>query len=253
MTASEPTILASCAGYRIAADGEPEYGPVMHRMVRLAQVPDGRRPRVLHINTASGDDPAAERQDLIAAERAGVDARHLRLVEEQNVEDIPAFVSGFDAVWVGGGDLGLLLRVWRGYGVGPALAEAWRSGVVLAGTSAGAQCWHATGTTDRPSGAIEVFHDGLGLLPATSLAVHYDTNAAWRTAHEAAVRSGALSAGWALDEGTALLYRGERAVAALTEHRDRYVWAVTRIHGRALSRPLRPTTLSDPEPLRYQS
>lgn len=253
MTASAPTILAACAGYERSADGLPEYGPVMNHMLWLAEVPSDRRPRVLYINTACGDDPAAEHDDLVAAERAGVDARHLRLVDEPNVEDIATFVGGFDAVWVGGGDLALLLRVWRNYAVGPALAAAWQAGVVLAGTSAGALCWHACGTTDRGSGVIEAFHDGLGLVPEVSLAVHYDSDAGWRRAHEAAIRTGELPGGWALDERTAVLYRGERAVGAFTEHRDHYVWAVGRVHGRAFSRPLPSTRLSNPELLKQES
>lgn len=32
--------------------------------------------------------------------------------------------------------------------MGPMLADAWRSGVVLAGVSAGLLCWHVGGTTD---------------------------------------------------------------------------------------------------------
>lgn len=252
MTASAPTILASCAGYVTGPNGEPEFGPVMNHMLWLAEVPAGRPPRVLFINTASGDDREAERRDLVAAERAGVEAAHLRLVEGPSVDDIPAFIARFDSVWVGGGDLALLLRTWRAYGVGPALAAAWQTGVVLAGTSAGAQCWHASGTTDRATGAIEVFHDGLGLIPETSLAVHYDTNAAWRAAHEGAVRDGRVPAGWALDEGTALLYRAERAVGAFTEDRDHYVWSVGRFHGRTFSRPLPSTRLSDRELVRQE-
>jgi len=244
MTAAAPTILASCAGYRAGPHGEPEYGPTMNHMLWLAQVPPGRRPRVLYINTASGDDPAAEREDCIAAERAGVDARHLRLVHKRSTADIPKLLSSVDAVWVGGGDLALLLRVWRKHDVGEALAQAWQNGVVLAGTSAGAQCWHMSGTTDRRSGEIEIFHDGLGLIPEPSIAVHYDSNARWRAAHEAAIRANAIPAGWALDEGTAVLYRGEAAVGAFTESRDQYVWAVGRVNGRAFSRPLPSTFLA---------
>lgn len=252
MTASSPTILATCAGYATDAACDPMFGPVMNHMLWLAEVPEGRRPRVLFINTASGDDPDAERRDLIAADRAGVEARHLRLIQGPNVDDIPAFVAGFDAVWVGGGDLALLLQTWRAYAVAPALAAAWQSGVVLAGTSAGAQCWHSSGTTDRSDGTIEVFHDGLALIPETSIAVHYDTNATWRAAHEAAVRESRVPAGWALDEGTALLYRGERAVGAFTETRDHYVWAVSFFHGRTFSRPLPSTPLFDRELVRQE-
>jgi peptidase E len=247
MTAHAPTILASCAGYAFDASGRPEYGPVMQHMLWLAQVPDGRRPRVLFINTASGDDPGAEQLDLAASERAGVDARHLHLGDSAG-DDPAELLRDVDAVWVGGGDLELLLRGWRRHGVDRALRHAWQRGVVLAGTSAGAQCWHRSGTTDRAVGEIEAFHDGLGFIPEPSLAVHYDSSAAWRTAHEAAVRSGEVPAGWALDDGTALLYRGETAVGAFTEHANQYVWAVGRVHGRAFSRPLPSTRLSPERP-----
>ena len=46
-----------------------------------------------------------------------------------------------DVVYVGGGSTPNMLAVWRVHGIDEILREAWRSDVVLAGISAGANCW----------------------------------------------------------------------------------------------------------------
>ena len=49
---------------------------------------------------------------------------------------------------MGGGNTANLLAVWRIHGLDDVLREAWESGVVLAGLSAGANCWFEASTTD---------------------------------------------------------------------------------------------------------
>jgi hypothetical protein len=53
-----------------------------------------------------------------------------------------------DAIYVGGGNTKSALAVWREWGLDTVLREAWESGVLLAGMSAGAMCWYEAGLTD---------------------------------------------------------------------------------------------------------
>ncbi len=96
--------------------------------------------------------------------------------------------------------------------------------MLLAGTSAGALCWHEGGPTSG-FGEVRTVHDGLGFIPG-SLGVHYDSQAERRPALRRAVDAGTLPGGFGLNEGTAVLYEGDRAVDFVTERAGSVVYRV---------------------------
>lgn len=224
MTADAPTIVATCAGLDPGTWTDAAYGPLLRHAISLARVSE-RRPRVLHVNTAGGDQRFVESAELEAARLAGVSASHLHLFPKRNTLDLRAAVLDADVIWVSGGSLVNLLAVWRAHGLDEVLREAWRAGVVLAGGSAGAACWFGGGTTSSFGPEITAVTDGLGMLPG-SLAVHYDSDPARRPAHQAAVASGVLPGGIALDEGVGLVFRGRELAEVLAERPGRYAWRV---------------------------
>ena len=117
---------------------------------------------------------------------------------------------------------------------------------MLAGGSAGAVCWFEGGTTSSFGPEISAVPDGLGLLPG-SLAVHYDSDPARRPAHQAAVAAGLLPPGWALDEGTGLVFRGAELTEVLAERPGRAVWRVERDGDSARETRIQPRRLqADP-------
>ncbi|MFE4467913.1 Type 1 glutamine amidotransferase-like domain-containing protein [Leifsonia sp. NPDC056824] len=263
MTASAPTILATCGGLVAGDWTDSHYGPLLQYAIELAQVV-GRRPKVAHINTAGGDQRHVEGGELEAARAAGVEASHVRFFPHPNIPDLREHILAQDVVWVSGGSLLNLLAVWRAHGLDAVLTEAWQRGVVLAGGSAGALCWHEGGTTASRGPDICALPDGLGLVPG-SLAVHYDSDPRRRPAHHAAVASGELSGGYALEEGTGLVYQGWTLVDVVSEREGAAVWRVqgtdadgrrgvteTRIEPRVLpaSTPFAasPTTSTSPSP-----
>jgi peptidase E len=124
---------------------------------------------------------------------------------ETGVGDPRAHLLAQDLIYVGGGSLVSLLGTWRAHGIDCALREAWESGVVLCGGSAGSLCWftHAvSGFHEGPARRIE----GLGLLPWSN-AVHYDEEAGRRTAFEEAVADG-IRPGYGAGDGTGLHFVG---------------------------------------------
>jgi len=229
MTASEPTILATCGGLNAGGWTDSVYGPLLPHAIALAEV-HGRAPRVTHLNTAGGDQRHVEGAELEAARAAGVEASHVRFFPHPNIPDLRAHLLRQDVVWVSGGSLVNLLAVWRAHGLDGLLAEAWRSGVVLAGGSAGALCWHEGGTTSSFGPSISAVADGLGLVPG-SLAVHYDSDPNRRPAHHAAVADGRLPDGYALEEGTGIVYRGREVAERVSERPDASIWRVERDGG----------------------
>jgi peptidase E len=128
--------------------------------------------------------------------------------------DPVAHLLAQDAIYVGGGSMRNMLAVWREHGVADAARRAWEAGVVLAGLSAGAMCWFEGGIT-MSAGAPEAA-SGLGLLPG-SMSVHLDGEPERLPAYRAAVATGLLPAGYAVDDCAALLFAGtelERCVAS---------------------------------------
>ena len=169
------------------------------------------RPRICLIPTASGDAPDVV--DRFHGAFAGCDTAVLRLFDRE-VEDIERFLVDRDVVYVTGGNTVNLLAVWRAHGVDAALRAASEAGVVLAGMSAGANCWFEGSTTDSYLlGRADALPDGLGLA-AGSFTPHYDGEAARRPAVRGLIGSGALPPGYACDDFAAVHVVGGRVQEA---------------------------------------
>ena len=226
MTAATPTILATCGGMIPGTWTDAVYGPLLDFAIELADV-SGRRPRVFHVNTAGGDQRVLEGQELEAARLTHVDASHLRLFPHPNVADLEAHLLSQDVIWVSGGSLVNLLAVWRAHGLPDILHRAWQAGVVLAGGSAGGLVWHSGGTTSSFGPDIRTIPDGLGFLPG-SLAVHYDSDPGRRPSFHAAIASGEVPDGYALEEGVGVRYSGVELVEVVAEAAGRRAFRVER-------------------------
>jgi peptidase E len=165
-------------------------------------------PRICFLPTASGDprDQVTrfyERFEGWPCEPSTLSLFHLGRDRIDPVEHLLAQ----DAIYVGGGSMRNMLAVWREHAVDIAMRAAWESGVVLAGLSAGAMCWFAGGVS-MSGGAPEAVA-GLGLLPG-SLSVHLGGEFERLPVYRAAVGAGTLAAGYAADDGAALLFAGTR-------------------------------------------
>jgi len=174
--------------------------PVLDRFV--LSLTDARRPRICFVPTASGDHPAsAGFHEAFPA--SGFDASILWLFD-RTVADVGSFLGEQDIVYVGGGNTVSMLAIWRAHGVDVALRAASEAGVVLAGMSAGANCWFEASTTDSfLLGHADPLLDGLGLI-AGSFTPHYDGEPARRPAVHRLVGSGALPDGYACDDFAAV-------------------------------------------------
>jgi dipeptidase E len=185
---------------------EPDNPLLDDFILDLARAARGRRrPRVCFLATASGDTPGYI-ADYYAAFARRSEATHLSLFV-RTVDDIERLLLEQDVVYVGGGNTENMLAVWRAHGVDRAMRRAWEAGVVLAGVSAGSLCWFETGTTDSFGAGLAPLSNGLGFL-AGSHSPHYDGEATRRPHYQRLIAEGVLPAGYAVDDGAALVFRG---------------------------------------------
>ena len=215
MAADAPTILATSGGFKRGRRTDVEFGPLVLHAIELSGV-HGRRPKLCHLGTASGDQRSWNALVDEAARVAGMDLVHLNLFSTPAVDDMRGLLLEQDAVWVGGGSVANLLAVWRVHGLDTIFPEVWRAGVVLAGVSAGSLCWHLGGTTDSFRPELDPVTNGLGLLPYSN-GVHYDSEARRRPLFQELIGTGVLPAGYATDDGVGLVYRGTELMEAVTE------------------------------------
>jgi dipeptidase E len=129
-----------------------------------------------------------------------------------STRELEAFVAQQDVFYVGGGSTLHLLALWRAHGLDRLLRAAWKAGAILAGTSAGMNCWFEASLTDS-FGGLEALHDGLGFLRG-SACPHYDAEVNRRPKLHAALLNG-FPSGYAADDAAALHFVGDDLVEAV--------------------------------------
>ena len=189
------------------------------------------RPRICLLATAGGENPA-ELASFYATFARHADPTHLDLFG-RTVEDIGGFLLDQDVIYVGGGNTANMLAIWRLHGVDKALKAAWEAGVVLAGWSAGANCWFDGSVTDSFGLSLAPLKDGLRFLEG-SFCPHYDSESLRRPRYEELVGGGTLPDGFAADDGVGLLFEGRAFSEAVASLPGQYAYRVERRRGNAV-------------------
>lgn len=186
--------------------------------------------RVCFLPTASGDSPAYVASFYRALCRRCL-ATDITLVDSAlprspgRTDELAAVVRDQDVFYVGGGSTANLLALWRAHGLDVLLRNAWTSGAVLCGVSAGMICWFRASVTDS-FGGLAPLHDGLSFLEG-SACPHYDGEVGRRPAFHRAVADG-MPAGFAADDGAALHFAGADFVEAVSSRANARAYRVER-------------------------
>jgi dipeptidase E len=142
-----------------------------------------------------------------------------------------------DVIYVSGGNTANALALWRVHGIDEALRAAHERGAVLAGWSAGANCWFEDTVTDS-FGPLRALGDGLGLLEG-SFCPHYDSEVARRSTYTRLVAEGMVP-GLAADDDAAFVFRDGELVEVVAQREGARGYRVTA----AGEEPLEPRLLS---------
>lgn len=217
--------------------------PVLDRyVVEVCGVPD---PRICFVGTASGDAVSYRDGFLEAFPAWAFDPTTLDLFE-RTVDDVDAFLGEQDVIYVGGGSTANLLAVWRVHGVDRALRAAWEAGVVLAGISAGANCWFEASTTDSfLQGGAEPLLDGLRLVQG-SFCPHYDGEPERRPRYRQLIGDGTLPPGIACDDFAAVHLVGTAVHAVVASRGGAGAYRVTSTGDGVREEPMDVVRLPDP-------
>ena len=165
-------------------------------------------PNICFVPTASGDSPAYIERFYTAFAQHDCRTTDLQLFK-RTVHELESFVLAQDIIYVGGGNVANLLAVWRTHGLDRVLRRAWEESIVLCGISAGMNCWFEQSVTDSfDLNQLRALDDGLGFLQG-SCCPHYDGEPQRRPTYQQLVKSGALTAGWAADDGAAIVFADE--------------------------------------------
>jgi len=193
--------IIAIGGAGLAGQSDP---PLLERYI-LAQT-GTRNPAVCFLGTATGDADAYVTRFYASFTRLRCRPTHVPLFGR--TPDLRAVLAAQDAIYVGGGNTKSMLAVWRDWGVPALLRRAWRSGVVLAGVSAGAICWFESGITDSWADRLRVL-PCLGMLPDTCCP-HYDGEPDRRPSLGRLVARGEVTRALALDDGAAAHFVARR-------------------------------------------
>ncbi len=210
------------SGHVIAIGGGTLLDPESKLEAHVLELAGVERPRICFLATAVGERPERLLGFYQGFAGRGCELSHIELYGRP--EDPAGRIVEHDVIYVSGGNTANLLALWRLHGVDEALREVCERGGVLAGWSAGANCWFEDSVTDS-FGPLRALGDGLGLLSG-SFCPHYDSEAERRPTFTQLVRDG-MEPGYAADDDAALVFRAGELVEVVSQREDARGYRVT--------------------------
>ncbi len=123
-----------------------------------------------------------------------------------------------------------MLAIWRLHGVDRILRTAWEAGVVLAGLSAGSICWFEAGTTDSFGPDLRPSTTASASCRAATARTTTASRSGGRRIHRL-VAEGLLPAGYAADDGAALVFEGTELREVVASRPEAAAYRVEAVDG----------------------
>ena len=200
-------------------------------------------PKVCFIPTASGDSEDFLSRFDRAFSKYSCDRSHLRFFGKPKTgsilldNNLEQNLLNQDLIYVGGGNTRAMLAVWREWNLDKILKKAWQFGVLLAGMSAGAICWfEQVGSDSTYCGEISPL-PGMGLING-SCTPHYDGEPNRRPNFHSLIKSGQLPSGIGIDDGVAVLFKGQEIVEVVASRVKARAYQVKLENGQIIEKPI---------------
>ena len=143
---------------------------------------------------------------------------------------------------MGGGNTKSMLALWRAWGVDEILRQALGQGTVLAGVSAGANCWFEQGITDSVVAELSVL-PCLGFL-AGSFCPHYDGEVTRRPAYHRFLAQDEIAPGLAAEDAVGIHFVDGVLVQAVTGRPGARAYRLWRDGATVVEEPLVSVTMT---------
>ena len=134
------------------------------------------KPNICFIPTATGDNDAYKVNYYDVFTKLECKPTHIDFFKR--TIDLSSHIAEQDIIFVGGGNTKSMLAVWKDWGLNNLLKDAYESGTVMSGVSAGAICWFEKGISDSWAHDLAVM-DCLGFVNGICCP-HYDEEPARR-------------------------------------------------------------------------
>ncbi|UCH94065.1 MAG: peptidase E [Candidatus Aminicenantes bacterium] len=207
----------------------------------LSQSP-GKNPRICFLPTASNDNSEYIRDFYAYFTTRACQPSHLSLTEP-HTSNFESYLLDQDIIYVGGGNTGRMLALWKKYSLDVILKKAWDQGILLAGVSAGAACWFEQALTDSIPGKL-TGEKCLGFLKG-SYCAHYDNTGRRPTFHRF-IRTRELQNGIGVDNFAALHLVNRQVKKVVSSRPDAAAYTVRKEGKQTLEKPMKSLYLGTP-------
>ena len=122
-------------------------------IVRLSEKENPKLLFLAHSQIPFGEDAEKNYYEVIKKiyEKLGCEVKWLKVAElKEDIDKAKDYVKWADIIYEGGGATDYMIKFWKETGFDKILKEAYESGKVMCGISAGAICWFNSGFTDDP-------------------------------------------------------------------------------------------------------
>tara|TARA_B100001113_G_C20969876_1_gene561304 strand:- start:17 stop:712 length:696 start_codon:yes stop_codon:yes gene_type:complete len=174
-------------------------------------------PNICFIPTATGDDESYKVSYYSTFTKLNCNPTHLDFFKR--TPNLEKLIQKQDVIFVGGGNTKSMLAVWRDWGLDLILNEAYESGTIMSGVSAGAICWFEKGITDSWSNKLNL----LDCLSFTEGACcpHYDEEADRKPALTEFIMNDNIDECFAIEGGCALHIKNDVVYKAVSFKQDK--------------------------------
>lgn len=201
----------------------------------LSLVSEDTPTKICLVPTASGDSEEYIKKFYRVFESLPCEASHFSFFKAPTRDLLSHFLEQ-DIIFVGGGNTKNMLAIWREWKFVEVLREAWRSGVILAGVSAGALCWFEQGVTDSLPGDLSAM-PCMRFLPG-SFCPHYDSEPQRRPAYHKMIQEKQIKAGYACDDFAAIHFVGENLHKVIRAKPSAQAYSVSESNGKIIEQKL---------------